>query len=83
MTPITSEPAGNQQNQQHSYESVHVSDDNYKSLDMENREPSVYQILHLNKTSLEYYNMRSNNKYYNTCNNKCTKDHGIKGIMIN
>ena len=72
LTPITSEPAGNQQNQQHSYENIRVSDD-YESLDMETIRPSSYEILQLNKKSLEYYNMP---------NNKWTKDHGIKGIII-
>ena len=72
MPPITLEPAGNQQNQQHSYENFPVSDD-CESLDMENIRPSSYEILQLNKTSL---------KYYNTGNNKWTQDHGIKGILI-
>ena len=72
LTPITPEPAGNQRNLQHSCENFGVSDD-YESLDMENIGTSSYEILHLNKTSLKYCNMG---------NNKWTKDHGIKGIII-
>ena len=40
---------------------------------MENIRPSGYEILHFNKTSFKYYNMG---------NNKWTKDHGFKSIMI-
>ena len=73
LTPITSKPIGNQENQQHSNENFGVSDD-YESLDMKNIETSSYEILQLNKRSL---------KYYNTENQKCTKDHRVEGIMIN
>ena len=73
LTPITSKPTGNQRNQQHSYENFGVPDD-YESLDMENIGTSSYEILQLNKKSL---------KYYNTDNNKWTKDHGVEGIMTN
>ena len=72
LTPVTTKPAGNQRNQQHSYENAGVSDD-YETLDMENTGTSSYEILQLKKKSL---------KYYNTHDNKWTKDHGIKGIMI-
>ena len=73
LTPITSKPIGNQENQKHSNENFGVSDD-YESLDMKNIETSSYEILQLNKRSL---------KYYNTESQKCTKDHGVEGIMIN
>ena len=84
LTPIASKPAGNQQNQQHSYEKFCMSDD-YESLDMENIGTSTYERLQLSNKDLKYYNetFELNAEENDKDNKKCTKGHGIEGIMIN
>ena len=59
--------------------------DDYESLDMENIGTSTYERLQLNSKDLKYYNetFELNAEENDKGNKKCTKDHGIEGIMIN
>ena len=83
LISITSKPAGNQQNQQHSYENFGASDD-YERLDLENIRTSTYETLQLNNKDMKYNNetfalnpLKNDNE-----NNKCAKDHAVEGIII-
>ena len=82
MTPITSKPAGNQQNQQHLYENFGVSDD-YESLDMEKIETSTYERLQVNNKDMNSENETSvpNALKIDKENNKYAKDHRVEGII--
>ena len=52
---------------------------------MENIGTSTYERLQLNNKDLKYYNetFELNAEENDKGNKKCTKDHGIEGIMIN
>lgn len=82
MTPITSKPAGNQQNQQHLYENFGVSDD-YESLDMEKIETSTYERLQVQNKDMNSENETSvpNALKNDKENNKYAKDHRVEGII--
>ena len=82
MTPITSKPAGNQQNQQHLYENFGVSDD-YESLDMEKIEISTYERLQVQNKDMNSENETSvpNALKNDKENNKYAKDHRVEGII--
>ena len=82
--PIPSKPAGKQQNKQHSYENIGVSDD-YESLDMKNIKISTYERVQLKDKDSKYYNETFvlNAEENGKDSNKFTNDHEIEGIMIN